>query len=369
MTELKNKKLRIAKVAYAVVTIGFLSSCSIVHTALQQKTISTENEIAGQEYIEDFYYKPVIQATQSPEPVYDFKRAEIRTAEKEVFYTGQRPMDAYLYADALIDGDIGGEDIEIVTPAVTENAEVISEKSLSGLPEINDFGTSTATEKFDPTKLIASITVDVRMNDVSCFNMPVSGVINSNFGWRRGRVHSGIDLDLETGDHVFAALDGEVTTAEYHGGYGNLVILKHDNGLETYYAHLSKIEVKVGDKILSGEELGLGGSTGRSTGPHLHFETRFMGAAFDPSKLVDFQKQELKVEQLVLDKNTFSVTSNASKNSSNTSSTTKKYYNVKKGDTLGKIASRNKTTVSKICKLNGISSKKIIKPGMKLRVK
>jgi murein DD-endopeptidase MepM/ murein hydrolase activator NlpD len=339
-----------------------------VQTALSSFKQQEETATAEpQQYIDNFYATLQPLPTQAPDPLYDFERSEARQSERIITGTTQRTIDAELYAEAIIEGDIGGEDIVMRGGA---DAEELTEdvKTESGLPEVNDFGATTAySEKFDPAKMTADITVDVLMENTSCFSMPIVGAINSNFGWRHGRLHSGIDLDLDTGDPVYAAIDGEVTTAEYTGGYGNLVVIKHANGLETYYAHLSKIEVKAGDKLLSGDKLGLGGSTGRSTGPHLHFETRYLGAAFDPSLLIDFKTSQLKAESLVLSKNSFKVTSSASK--SGTTSGTKKYYTVKKGDTLGKIAARNKTTVSKICKLNGISSKKILKPGQKLRVK
>ncbi|MFN3939348.1 MAG: peptidoglycan DD-metalloendopeptidase family protein, partial [Chitinophagales bacterium] len=215
-------------------------------------------------------------------------------------------------------------------------------------------------EKFDPAKITSKILVDVTMDDRSCFAMPVDGKINSKFGWRRGRVHSGIDLDLETGDPVSAALDGTVIEANYSGGYGNLVVLKHENGLETYYAHLSKIKVEPGQKVEAGELIGLGGSTGRSTGPHLHFEVRYLGAAFDPSYLIDFDNQQLRSNTIALEKSTFKVINEKAST---------QYYTVRSGDTLSKIAGKYGTSVSQICKLNGISSKKIIKPGMKLRVR
>ena len=119
-----------------------------------------------------------------------------------------------------------------------------------------------------------------------------------------------------------------------------------------------------GDTIEAGDKVGLGGSTGRSTGPHLHYEIRYRGAAINPKYIVDFKNSVLTSEVFYLKKDHFKPTTTAS-----TTTTGKKYYTVKKGDTLGKIASRNKTTVSKLCKLNGISSKKILRPGQKLRVK
>jgi murein DD-endopeptidase MepM/ murein hydrolase activator NlpD len=203
--------------------------------------------------------------------------------------------------------------------------------------------------------------VDVLMDDVSCYTFPLDGLrINSNFGYRRGRPHTGIDLDLETGDNVYAAFDGIVMGASYSKGYGNLVVLQHANGLQTYYAHLSKIKVEEGQKLESGELLGLGGSTGRSTGPHLHFEVRYQGAYMDPSNLIDFKTGELKSEILTLEKKSFQMQNDVK---------TAKYHTVRKGDTLGRIAQNYGTSVSRICKLNGISSTKVIRPGQKIRVR
>lgn len=348
--------------AAAVTAIIFTSCTSVSHLLEQSKSAVSQTQTSEPLFIEDFYTEsPAAGQTKAPEPDFNFERTDAREEHIQIEIAEQRTLDEELYEESLSDGDIGGEDV-----IVSEN---VSDKILETVPVINASSAEIPEAKFDPAKMVGAIQIDILMQDMSCFTMPVPGVINSNFGWRHGRVHSGTDLDLETGDPVLAALDGEVTTAEYHGGYGNLVVLKHANGMETYYAHLSKIEVKVGDQILSGQELGLGGSTGRSTGPHLHFETRYMGSAFDPALLVDFSKQELKTDHLVLDKTSFKVVNQASKNNGNTTTSAKKYYTVKKGDTLGKIASRNKTTVSKICKLNSISSKKILKPGMKLRIK
>jgi murein DD-endopeptidase MepM/ murein hydrolase activator NlpD len=351
------------------------SSCGTLLTAYRPSpAVSTETLLTEPLYIENFYAIQEPLPTQAPEPLYQFTRGGERNPVLITTIAGQRTLDQGLLEESALFGDIGGDDITPLTDTEEDSNETIlpagTTATGSGLVEINDFGTATSTaEKFDPAKMTTSITIDALMDDVSCFTLPVDGVVNSNYGWRHGRVHSGIDLDLETGDPVYAAFDGEVTTAAYHGGYGNLVVLKHANGLETYYAHLSKIQVQVGDKIMSGDALGLGGSTGRSTGPHLHFEIRYKGASFDPAELIDFKNQELKTTHLVLTKNTFKVSSASSGSGAKGKTSTKKYYTVKKGDTLGKIAARNKTTVSKLCKLNGISSKKVLKPGMKLRVK
>lgn len=137
------------------------------------------------------------------------------------------------------------------------------------------------------------------------FALPHPGKTNSSFGWRRGRVHAGIDLQLNKGDTVRVAFDGVVRASHFHSGYGNVVIVRHYNGLETLYGHLSLRYVKPGDLINAGQVVGLGGSTGRSTGPHLHFETRLFGRPFDPSKLIDFKNDSLVSNVLVVNQKLF----------------------------------------------------------------
>lgn len=335
-------------------SILLLSSCQMVNQSLFTKSY-TEPHIAEQPvFIEDFYPDDAIAATRDSKLK---SRAELRiTDDENVCYAQTR--NTYIFTDEELAGisDIGGEEL---------NADSVSGIGFDAggdaiiSKELFDLG-ATYADKFDPLKLDGKLLVDVTMDDMSCFTMPVLGKTNSKFGWRRGRVHSGIDLDLETGDAVVAAIDGVVTKAQYTGGYGNLVVLQHDNGLETYYAHLSKIKVEPGQKLESGDVLGLGGSTGRSTGPHLHFEIRYRGAAFDPSYLVDFDAKQLRTTDLVLEKSTFKVINDKASTA---------YYTVRKGDTLSKIAVKNGTSVSKICKMNGISSTKIIKPGMRLRIR
>ena len=117
---------------------------------------------------------------------------------------------------------------------------------------------------------------------------------SSKFGYRHGRRHQGIDLPYPTGTPVYAAFDGKVRVSDYVGGYGNLVVIRHANGLETFYGHMSRRDVQPGDWVNAGDVIGLGGSTGRSTGPHLHFETRYKGYAFDPAWLIDFQTGTLR---------------------------------------------------------------------------
>ncbi|MBO6248083.1 MAG: M23 family metallopeptidase, partial [Bacteroidales bacterium] len=127
------------------------------------------------------------------------------------------------------------------------------------------------------------------VDSLSQYRCPNQTKVYSKFGYRHRRRHQGADLPLQTGTPVYAAFDGKVRLSKYYKGYGNLVILRHENGLETFYAHLSKTMVSEDEWVSAGSIIGLGGSTGRSSGPHLHFETRYKGYAFDPEWLIDFE--------------------------------------------------------------------------------
>ena len=145
------------------------------------------------------------------------------------------------------------------------------------------------------------------IQDSNDFCFPVKGVKSSSYGWRWHRGHHGVDIALRTGDPIHAAFGGTVRIASRMGGYGNCVVIRHPNGLETLYGHLSKIDVHTGDQVAAGDIIGLGGSTGNSTGPHLHFECRFLYQTFDPEWILDFQKHSLRTRRLHLDKSYFGI--------------------------------------------------------------
>ena len=205
---------------------------------------------------------------------------------------------------------------------------------------------------------------------------------HGKYGLRRNRQHQGIDIPLKTGDPVHAAFSGRVRISEYNrGGYGNLVIIRHDNGLETYYGHLSERMVEPGEWVEAGTVIGLGGSTGRSTGPHLHFETRYYGRSFDPERLIDFEKGLLCRETFLLKKTFFSIHSKAGQNFDDEIANeeqdkkeaaelaARQYHKIRSGDTLGHLAVKYRTTVKKICALNGIKPTTILRLGRTLRVR
>jgi len=202
------------------------------------------------------------------------------------------------------------------------------------------------------------------------FHMPFNGNITSHYGWRHGRNHNGTDIDLNTGDTVRAAWGGKVRYAKYNdGGFGNLVIVRHHNGLETFYAHLDKHLVVPNQIVQAGDVLGLGGNTGHSYGSHLHFEVRFYDIPMDAEKIIDFKNGEVLDENLLVHRGLFkpgsTTTSAAATPVANSGS---KYYRVRSGDTLSGIASKNRTTVSKLCQLNGIRPTTVLQIGRNLRV-
>ncbi|MBQ0086234.1 MAG: peptidoglycan DD-metalloendopeptidase family protein [Bacteroidales bacterium] len=216
--------------------------------------------------------------------------------------------------------------------------------------------------------------IELRLVDsLNPFSAPIVGNVRSGFKFRRTREHKGIDVPLHIGDTVRAAFNGIVRYiggVRQTGGYGNLVIIRHSNGLETYYGHLSKILVGENESVKAGEIIGLGGNTGRSTGPHLHFETRYMGHAFDPERVVNFEKGSVRDSVMVLKRHYFSIYSHYGQTDEESKAASDRIvYAVRKGDTLGSIARKYGTTVSKICKLNNIKSNKTLRIGERLVVR
>lgn len=191
------------------------------------------------------------------------------------------------------------------------------------------------------------------------FGMPVPGVLTSRFGWRNGRAHNGIDLNLRTGEPVRSLFPGVVRYAGTYGSYGRIVVVRHWNGLETYYAHLHRAKVTVGQEVEAGQILGLGGSTGRSTGPHLHLEVRFKGIPIDPTRFIDLSSGQLSCHTLVLRKTRWSYAAYPLGT---------QFHTVQKGEHLYAIAERYGTSINALCELNGISKRSTLRVGQQLMV-
>ncbi len=224
--------------------------------------------------------------------------------------------------------------------------------------------------KFDITKLNDTTNLAL-LNKYSCgYVHPFAGGVTSNFGPRRKRFHYGIDIDLETGDEVYAAFDGKVRIVKKSNSYGNVVVIRHNNGLETFYAHLSKINVVIGQDVFAGENIGLGGNTGRSRGSHLHFEVRYMGKPINPNEIISFKDQKLLADTLSLSKQTFAYIATAKKKGVTyvTNAKGQKIYTIRKGDTLSTIARKNGTTTSVLCKKNGLKPTSTLRLGQKLKL-
>lgn len=268
--------------------------------------------------------------------------------------------------------------------------------------EQNDLYKSWNTSRvhcYDESELPDTYRIDLRG-----FAMPTpSRVITSNFGYRAsfGRMHKGLDIKVYIGDTIVSAFDGKVRVVAYEGkGYGNYVVIRHGNGLETIYGHLSKHLCKVGDEVKAGEPIGLGGNTGRSTGSHLHFETRLLGEAIDPAVLFDFVNQDVTCDFYdytrhggsrvqtegapmlasnnaeepanlleVIENSQNQEAENSGKNLANNkkSKRDRKVYKVRKGDTLYSISHRVGVSVSELCSRNRINQRTTLRLGQILK--
>lgn len=222
------------------------------------------------------------------------------------------------------------------------------------------------------------------------FCMPTTNrVVTSNFGARWRRQHKGLDIKVYIGDTIRAAFDGKVRVVRYERrGYGNYVVIRHPNGLETIYAHMSKHLVGENEEVRAGQPIGLGGNTGRSTGSHLHFETRLCGVALNPALMFDFKNQDVVGDEWTFRRATYNQESaeatrlrgtggvyrggdglyeTASKSSYQANSGDVRYHKVKKGETLSAIARKHHTTVNALCNLNRIKKTVTLRPGQILK--
>ncbi|MBO7312965.1 MAG: peptidoglycan DD-metalloendopeptidase family protein [Alistipes sp.] len=260
---------------------------------------------------------------------------------------------------------------------------VLAEGFRNDTTVFDDHWNTTATHAYTDVDLnsFPDATPIQLVDSLRSYHYPYIGRITSRYGPRRGRSHQGIDMSLKVGDPVYAVFDGKVRLSKAVGNYGNLVIIRHNNGLETYYAHLSERSVQPGDWVVAGQQIGLGGNTGRSTGPHLHFEVRYRGQSFDPERIIDFKTGELRREELLLKRRHFSIYAKFEQDFDEEVEIEKieeaerkaaqaiQYHTVRSGDTLGALARKYGTTVNRICQLNNIKSTSILRIGQRLRVR
>jgi murein DD-endopeptidase MepM/ murein hydrolase activator NlpD len=268
-----------------------------------------------------------------------------------------------LMADRVIKTDITTEKI------LTLEELFLEEKEELLFPADELYGSNWDTRWVDPFRTDNSDVTfpDSCEIDCSSFIIPIDNDlrVTSKYGPRRRRMHRGIDLKVQIGDTIRAAFSGKVRIRNFERrGYGNYLVVRHPNGLETIYGHLSGFLVGINDIVHAGDPIALGGNTGRSTGSHLHFETRFLGQAIDPTEIIDFENG-VPHKDLYVFRN---VKINGRKSNVYTSSTDQiVYHRVKSGDTLGAIARKYGTTVSELCRLNGLKSTAVLRIGQSIR--
>ena len=204
--------------------------------------------------------------------------------------------------------------------------------------------------------------------DLTGYVMPTTNTkITDIFGYRprRRRMHKGLDIKVQRGDTIYAAFDGKVRITSFQRrGYGHYIVVRHNNGIETLYAHLSKKLVEANDNVKAGDPIGLGGNTGRSSGSHLHFETILMGKSLDPALMFDFKNQKMTGESYLYRRPGSKYIENGQVKIAGPE---KKYHKVRSGDTIERIARRYGVSQRRIFELNGLKSNSIIRPGQTLR--
>jgi len=273
------------------------------------------------------------------------------------------PINETFQVDTLVND---GEELEVDS---LKSCDETIYKNIWNSTQIK-YPTNTLPNKND------TIVISLLNSGDSPFVMPVKGQILSKFGPRHRRMHTGTDIRLNSGDTVRCAFDGRVRLAKVFRGYGNLVLVRHNNGLETIYAHLKAIKVKVNDTIKAGDLIGLGGRTGRATCNHLHFETRLFGEPFDSNKYIDYETFALRSDKVIY-KNKQFVTDlkdlrekpapeNKLLLASGGSGSSR--HVIRKGENLWIIAKKYNTTVKKLCAANKITASKTLKVGSVLRI-
>lgn len=276
------------------------------------------------------------------------------------------------------------QDVARSFQSMVDSVETLEgEKPFELYPSLDLYAEGVQTGPRKP--VVSGNNVDI---DLTGWVAPIKGMITSPYGWRKKRMHKGIDIKLYVGDTVRAAFDGVIRIRKFEKrGYGNYYVITHENGLETIYGHLSKHIAKEGATVKAGQAIGLGGSTGRSTGPHLHFEMRYSGIALDPADLINLSSFEAHDTIYKLDRKRAEWAQNnkgksGAKYNANatrvgkpaaTATAAAKAGNgvhiVKKGESLSAIARKYGTTVSRLCKLNNMKVNATLPVGKRIRYK
>ena len=288
-----------------------------------------------------------------------------------------------------------GQDLIANQAPIDRKMKAVDSIQLQRLLESEEFENPAATlyqswnNSYTPQATALPDSFRINLRD---FCMPTdSRVITSNFGPRWGRQHKGLDIKVYIGDTIRAAFPGKVRIVKNEGarkGYGMYVVIRHPNGLETIYGHLSKWLVTENQEVHAGDPIALGGNTGRSTGSHLHFETRLCGVALNPALMFDFRNQDVVGDSYMFRKSTYTQESAQATRLrgvpgsnpgvdrldgvvSNKSTAAKKssgrYHKVAKGETLSTIARKHGTSVNALCRTNGIKTTAKLRIGQILK--
>ncbi|MDX5443477.1 MAG: peptidoglycan DD-metalloendopeptidase family protein [Hymenobacteraceae bacterium] len=283
-------------------------------------------------------------------------------AENSVFFKPEKQLSIVSEDTSTL--DLGEQSIVEVSEEVLIDSSWIK---IAGYYAIWD------TRNINPYKMDGrqlEDTINLKLVDLEnsrLWKMPLFETpVTSHFGARGGRWHYGTDIDLDNNDTVFAAFDGVIRISKWDGGgYGNYLVLRHYNGLETLYGHLNKPLVEVGQFVKAGQAIGLGGSTGRSSGPHLHYEVRYMGNPINPELMYDFPDYLLKSPEFQITAALFNYYNSAKQSAGRRSS----YHRIRSGDTLSGIARKYGVSVKQLTRLNNISTSTTLRVGRNLRIR
>lgn len=286
---------------------------------------------------------------------------------------GEKPVKPHIskkdlvkLVDSLLDLEvIDSKEIELISYynlLITNNIDSSYTPKKINLSELNfydNYDELLIFPQLNDNEIPDSAGFDLENELLGNYTPPISGFVTSYYGWRDKRMHKGIDIDLNKGDVVVAAFDGKVRVARKKGGFGNVVVIMHPNGLETVYAHLHKFKVKEGDVVLSGQTIGTGGSTGHSTGTHLHFEVRYKGQALNPAAIISFTENKLLDKSVIVKKyrkELYAFPANA------------QVYKVQRGESWYSILKKYGLNSKQLCALNGTKNKFYLRPGQQIRV-
>lgn len=291
---------------------------------------------------------------------------------------------SFVYSQVIPEDKLS--DIALILNTISEKDSVITQNVTDSVPIVHKPAIDIKDEYWNHTVYNpyaeAQVKFPLRLQfEDSTYAAPIrkKKVVTSRYGWRRGRAHKGIDIDLVTGDSLYAMFSGIVRMSRYSKGHGRTVVVRHYNGLETVYAHLSKYGVKENDTINKGDYIGLGGVSGNARGSHLHLVVNYKGVAINPEYLFEFNDtNKIRSKDIWITKHWTRPYAHSSKRKSRLTllqtedeaiaslQKQRKIYIVRKGDTLSRISSRNNVSIAALCRTNSINKNAVIKIGQKL---